>query len=353
MKKILFILIFCFIAISNTAFSRSKIAVLFPSKPSDEPWKTHAELLKYEANRRNIDVMIFFANYKHETQYLNMERAIANLVQSIILVPVDYLKAGIIVDKASEAGRSVITYNQVPIKTRNISMHMAFDYNRIGKIKAEYILSRAPRGNYIIFMGSPTDYIAALSYEGAMNTIEPYARSGDIKIIASQAIIDGTYEEAISISRALLAQSGGEINGAILPNDKVAKGVIKAIEEKKYGTKCYIAGENVDIESAQRILLGKQDLSILLNSKVLAIQALEAAEYYAKGEFFPTRDYGRPFTVAGVGAIPTFYVEPEIVTKENLDKVLIESGIFKRRDIYTKDIEKQLINQQSVRKPVR
>lgn len=347
MKKLILLTLLFALIINPILMARIKVAALFPSTAKDEPWKSHAEYIRYEANRRNIDLTIFFADYSHDKQYKQVERAIADVVDSIILVPVDYLKAGVIVDRASMDGKKVVTYNQVPTKTRNISMHIAFDYNEIGVKKAQYMLKKAPKGNYIVFMGSPTDYISSISYDGTMRVLSPYIERGDITILANRAIMDGTYEEALSISTALLEQTGGEINAAILPNDYMAKGVIEAIDARiGENNNVQMAGEDVNIESARRIVTGKQDMSILLDTRMLAVQALEIAQYLGGTTFVPTRDRGRPFIVSGVGPIPTYYVDPTIITRENIDRALIESGLMRKKDVYTPEVMRILKNRE-------
>lgn len=346
MKKLVLYIIVCSLTINPILLARVKVAALFPSTSKDEPWKSHAEYIQYEANKRNIDLIIFFADWSHDKQYRQMERSLADLVDSVILVPADYLKAGVIVDRAAMEGKKVVTYNQAPTKTKNISMYIAFDYNEIGVKKAQYILKKAPKGNYIVFMGSPTDYISSISYEGTMKVLSPYIQRGDITILANRAIVDGTYEEALSISTALLEQTGGNIDAAILPNDYMAKGVIEALEARiGQNNSVQMVGEDVDIESARRIVTGKQDMSVLMDTRLLAIQSLEIAQYLGGTTYVQTRDRGRPFVIGGVGPIPTYYVDPIIITKENIDRALIESGLMRKKEVYTPEVLKTLKNQ--------
>lgn len=340
--NIIILLILSMLFSNDILNARTKVSVLFPGKKSDEPWKTHERYIKQESVRKNINLLIFYAEYSNEKQFRQMEISIATGVDVVILIAADHVKAGPMVDMASQKGIEVITYRTIPKRTRNISLHLDFDYSTIGKMKAKYLLDRKPSGNYMIFMGSPIDYIELASYNELMNTLDPYIDRGSITILSDRAIFDDSYDEAYSLSSVLFDQTGSEIDVIVLPNDTIAKAVINAMKNKKLSGKVYIAGENIDVESAQRIVLGKQDMSILLDDKLLALRAIELAEYLSNNQFIPIRDKGRPFVDSSAGTIPTFYVEPILITKENLDIEVISTGIMSRKEIYTSEVLKEL-----------
>ncbi len=340
LKRYIILLLLVF---AQSVWARNSITLLFPGKGNEEPWKTHEEYLRKEANKRNINLTIYHANYSHKKQYSQMERAAANFVDAVILVPVNYLKAGIIVDLAAQQDIKVITYGQIPMQTKNISMHVAFDYNRVGQIKAKYLIKNVPSGNYLIFSGSPTDYVSSISYKGLMNILNPYIGRGYITLLGDRSIIDGTYQEAFSLSSSIFAQGLGNIDAIVLPNDNIATAVIQALNQTAGNNKSTkIIGSDINAESAKRIILGTQSMSVLLDSKVLALQALDIANYLSNNQFVPVRDRGRPYTIEGVGNIPTYYVEPIAITKYNIDKDVIEPGIIKKREVYTRDVIKIL-----------
>ena len=340
--NIIILLIFSILFSNDILHARTKVSVLFPGKKTDEPWKTHEKYMKQEAVKKNINLLVFYAEYSNDKQSKQMSKSIAVSVDVVILVPANHTKAGPMVDMASQRGIKVITYGDIPKRTRNISIHLDFDYSTIGKLKAKYLLDRKPSGNYMIFMGSPIDYIELASYNELMKTLNPYIDRGSITILSDRVIFDDSYDEAYSLSSVLFNQTGSEIDVIVLPNDTIAKAVINAMGDKELAGKVYIAGENIDVESAQRIVLGEQDMSILLDDKLLALRAIELSQYLVSNQFIPTRDKGRPFVDSSAGVIPTYYVEPVLITKENLDIEVISTGIMSRKEVYTSDVLKEL-----------
>ncbi len=99
-KKIVIFILLLFS--SNILFARNSISVLLPGKRGEEVWKNQADYLTREANKRNINITIFYADNNNKKQYTQMGTAVANLVDAIVLYPVDYLQAGLIVDVAAQ-----------------------------------------------------------------------------------------------------------------------------------------------------------------------------------------------------------------------------------------------------------
>src|SRR5580700_10554412 len=84
---------------------------------------------------------------------------------------------------AKSANVKVISYDRL-VQYSDVDLYVSFDRLEIGKMQAEYLVKRAPRGNYVLIAGSPRDEGAKTQHDAQMNVLQPYIARGDIKVIA-------------------------------------------------------------------------------------------------------------------------------------------------------------------------
>ena len=98
-------------------------------------------------------------------------------------MPHDLDKAKDIVALAAEKKVPVISYDRL-IRDADVALYVSFDNVKVGRMQAEALLAAAPRGNYVLLGGSPTDNNAKLVREGQMEVLKPAIASGAVKIVA-------------------------------------------------------------------------------------------------------------------------------------------------------------------------
>jgi len=119
----------------------------------------------------------------------------------------------------------------------------------------------------------------------------------------------------------------GQIAGVVAANDGTGGGAIAAF--KAAGVKVPpITGNDAELAAAQRIVNGDQYNTISKPIKTVAEAAAEVAYAFATGK--------PPAAKTTLFNTPSELFTPTVVTKKNLEEVLVKNGPLKAADICTK-----------------
>ena len=93
-----------------------------------------------------------------------------------------------------------------------------------------------------------------------------------------------------------------------------------------------ITGMDAELAAIKRILAGTQDATIYMDLRELAYAAVDEAYNLAtKKKVNVNSELGND----GSNKINAFLINGKVVTRENINKVLIEPGHFTKEDIYS------------------
>ncbi len=123
-----------------------------------------------------------------------------------MVVPNNAKTAATIVDSAHKAGVPVMAYDRL-ILDSDVDLYVSFDPLKVGEQQADYLVKHAPKGNYVLIGGAPTDNNALLVRDGQMKVLKPYVDRGDIKIVADQWAKDWQPVEALKIMENALTRN--------------------------------------------------------------------------------------------------------------------------------------------------
>jgi D-xylose transport system substrate-binding protein len=222
-----------------------------------------------------------------------------------------------------------LSYDRL-IRNSDVNLYVSFDNVKVGETQARYLLDRAPKGNYVLIGGSPTDNNARLFRQGQMNVLQPAIDRGDIKIVADQWAREWLASEALKHTENALTQSGNNIAAVVASNDGTAGGAIRALEEQQLAGRVVVSGQDAELAAIQRIVGGTQVMTVYKPVQHLARQAAEAAVKLARRESVESKS-----TVNnGFKEIPSILLEPIIVDKNNVMETIVSDGYHKMEDIY-------------------
>jgi D-xylose transport system substrate-binding protein len=197
-------------------------------------------------------------------------------------------------------------------------------------MQAQYCLERAPKGNYVLVGGAPTDNNALLLREGQMKVLKPAVDRGDIKIISDQFAREWQASVALNITENALTQTNNDIVAVVASNDGTAGGVIQALEAQGLAGKVVVSGQDADLAALQRIAEGKQSMTVYKPIKPLAYSAVESAIKLARKEKLDAKA-----TVNnGKLDVPAILQEPVAVDKNNIISTVVKDGFQKLEDIF-------------------
>jgi D-xylose transport system substrate-binding protein len=284
------------------------------------------------AKAAGIDLRVAVADADMAQQASQVENLIAQGIKVLILAPADASAAASLADKAAAEGIKVISYDRLITNTKNVALYISFDNVKVGELQGQFITKAVPQGNYIIMSGAPTDNNAKLFKEGAMKYIQPLIDSGKIHVVADQAVENWLPANALNIVENALTASNNKVDAILAPNDGTAGGAIVALQAQGLAGKVVVTGQDSEAAAAKRILAGTQAMTIFKDTRLLGKAAIKDAIEFAKGNTPATNN-----TVNnGSFDVPSDLLTPYVVTKDNLDKMLIDSGYLTHEQVYGK-----------------
>jgi D-xylose transport system substrate-binding protein len=294
-----------------------------------ERWQRDRDLFVARAKELGAEVLVQSADGNDAVQVRQAENLLTQGVDVLVVVPHNGEIAASIVESAKRQQIPVLAYDRI-IRNSDVDFYISFDNFKVGQLQAQYLADRAPKGNYILIGGSPTDNNAHLVRDGQMSVLKPAADRGDIKIVGDQWAKDWSPNEALRHTENALTQARNQVVAVVASNDSTAGGAIQAIEEQKLAGKVLVSGQDADLAACQRIVGGSQSMTVYKPIAPLATRAAEIAVALAK--------HGTVESNAKVNNgskdVPSFLLVPVVVDKKNIMDTAVKDGFVKMEDVY-------------------
>jgi len=153
-----------------------------------------------------------------QKQISQIENLISRGVDVIVIVPFNATVLTNAIAEAKKAGIKVVSYDRL-ILNADIDAYISFDNEKVGEMQANGVLQAAPKGNYFLLGGAPTDNNAKVLREGQMKVLQPAIDKGDIKIVGQQWVKEWNPTEALSIVENALTRNNNKIDAIVASND--------------------------------------------------------------------------------------------------------------------------------------
>ncbi len=295
----------------------------------EERWQKDRDIFVKKAEELGAEVLVQAADGKDETQIKQAESLLTQGIDVLVIIPHNADVCSTIVDAAKRQNIPVISYDRL-IKNSEPDLYISFDNEKVGEMQAQYLVEKAPKGNYILIGGAQTDNNAKLLRQGQMKVLQPFIDRGDIKIVADQWAKDWMADEALKHTENALTMNNNDVAAVVASNDGTAGGAIQALKAQKLNGKVLVSGQDADLAALQRIVEGSQTMTVYKPVSQLAAKAAEAAVTLAKKEKLETKDRVNN----GKIDVQAILLEPISVDKTNLDDTIIKDGYQKREDVY-------------------
>lgn len=294
-----------------------------------ERWQHDRDAFVARAKELGAEVAVQSADGQDAVQVRQCENLLTGGIDVLVLVPHNGEVMASAVNAAKAQGVPVVSYDRL-VRNSDLDLYISFDNRRVGQMQAKYLLDRAPKGNYILIGGSPTDNNAHLVRDGQMDVLKPAIERGDIRIVADQWARDWLPSEALRHTENALTQANNKVAAVVTSNDSTAGGAIQALEEQRLAGKVLVSGQDADLSAAQRIAKGTQSMTVYKPIVPLATKAAEAAVALAKGQRVETGE-----TVSnGRKEVPAILLQPIVVDRSNLAATVVKDGFLKLEDVY-------------------
>ena len=164
----------------------------------EERWRRDHDLFVERVKELGGEAIVKAANRDAALQEQQARELLGQGVKALVIVASDTEKAASIVAAAAEKKVPVISYDRL-IRDADVALYVSFDNVKVGRMQAEYLLNQAPKGNYLLVGGSPTDNNAQLLRQGQMEMLKPAIAAGSVKIVGERLgreLVRGRCEEA-------------------------------------------------------------------------------------------------------------------------------------------------------------
>jgi D-xylose transport system substrate-binding protein len=294
----------------------------------EERWQRDKALFEQHCREAGAECEIQVANGDDAVQTKQCDNFLTKGVDVLIVAPHNGQIAASIVEAAHKQNVPVISYDRL-IRNSDVDLYVAHQVVKIGQMQAQYALDHAPKGNYVLIGGSQTDNNAILLVEGQMSVLQPAVDRGDIKIVTKQYAREWLASEALRITEDALTKNNNDIQAIVASNDGTAGGAISALPPQLIG-KVLVTGQDAALDAVQRIVEGKQTMTIYKPIQPLAFSAVDAAVKLARGEKVETKE-----TINnGKIDVPSILHQPQILDKNNVMQTVIKDGYHKLEDVY-------------------
>jgi D-xylose transport system substrate-binding protein len=308
---------------------KPKIGLLMDSL--DGRWPRDRDLFVERVKELDAEVLVEAAGFDDEKQLQQAESLLERGVQALVVVPHSAERAGRIVEAAAKRSVPVISYDRLILKA-DVALYFSYDNRRVGEQQAQQLRNRAPKGNYILLGGAPTDHNAKLVREGQMSALADGIKRGEIKIVADSWTPDWKAEAAMELTEAALKKARNQVVAVVASNDTTAGGAIKALEKAGLAGKVVVSGQDANLDAVQRIVAGTQTMTVYKPLRPLARGAASAAVQLAKKE----KVEGTTTIDNGLKPVQALLMTPIAVTKDLIDQIIISDRFHTREQVYGK-----------------
>ncbi len=315
--------------------SDTKYTVGFLMETYDlDRWKRDESFFSEKSRSVGVTVLRAVADGDQDRQNKQAETLLTQGVNALVVVPKNLNTAARIVTSAHEKNVPVLAYDRLIVGC-DLDMYITFDNEKVGYLQAEGVLQKVPEGNFILLGGAASDNNAKLLREGQLRAIKEHELKTNkkITILADPFLDDWDRDEARrKVGNLITKFNAGKkrIDAIIASNDATAGGVVAALQAEKMDRKIAVSGQDAELQACQRIVEGTQTVTVYKPVQLLAEVSAQVAYRLSKKERPEDIIKGLGYTVNyldnGFKKVPSIFLEPVFVTKENIAKTVIADG---------------------------
>jgi putative multiple sugar transport system substrate-binding protein len=329
-------------------------------------WQKDGANLKAAVEKRGFRAEVAYGDADQNQQNRQIQTFLTNKAKVLIVANINDGVAAAISDAARDKV-PVIAYDRLIMNSGDYDYYITFNNYKVGQFQGQGIetalnLKSATAGSpkYItLFAGSPTDNNAKFFFDGAMSVLNPYIKSGVLKVVGPypetsadsskfQQIATENWQAPIAKNRMenLLNADAREVvlDAVLAPNDTLARAIIEAcLADVKYagtsgGKLPVITGQDAEFASALSIKNGQQYMTVFKDTNKLAEAAVVLAEQIINGNANPSIPGAVLATgdLASIGntgkkTVKAYLLEPIIITKNNVN-VPADAGFYSQQE---------------------
>jgi putative multiple sugar transport system substrate-binding protein len=329
----------------SVAQSKPTVGIAMPTKSSAR-WIDDGNNMVKVLKERGYGTDLQYAEDDIPNQLSQVENMVTKGHKALVIAAIDGTTLSNVLANAKSSGITVIAYDRLIRDTPNVDYYATFDNFQVGVLQAQSIEQglglKDGKGpfNIELFGGSPDDNNAYFFYNGAMSVLKPYIDSGKLVVVSGQMGMDKVatlrWDGATAQARMdnLLSAFYGRkrVDAVLSPYDGLSIGIISSLKGVGYGSgdqpMPIVSGQDAEVPSIKAIVRGDQYSTIFKDTRDLARVTADMVDAALNGkqvQVNDTKTYDN-----GVKVVPSYLLKPVVVYKSNWEKVLVDSGYYKR-----------------------
>jgi D-xylose transport system substrate-binding protein len=300
-----------------------KIALLLPeSKTTRYEAHDHPEFeAAMKAACSDCELIYSNANQDASQQQSQMEAALTDGADVVVLDPVDSTSAAAMVQLAKQQDVPVVSYDRLILDSPDVNAYVSFDNVKVGQLQGDTLAKKlaedgSPNGPIVRINGAPTDNNAKLFGQGAASA---FSQAG-VQVAKEFDTPDWSPDQAqTEMDQAITALGKTGFKGVYAMNDGTAGGAIAAMSAAGVDPKTVpTTGQDAELEAVQRILTGDQFMTVYKATRPEATDAAKIAVALAQDKPIPTTGLLGQQTKTNNGStdVPSDLLTPIAVTKD-------------------------------------
>lgn len=338
------------IALGGTALAQSKatVGIAMPTKSSAR-WIADGDNIVKVLKERGYNTDLQYADDDIPNQLSQIENMVTKGAKVLVIASIDGTTLSDVLKQAKSQGITVVAYDRLIRNTPNVDYYATFDNFQVGVLQAQSLVkglgipeNKGPF-NIELFGGSPDDNNAYFFFNGAMSVLKPLMDQGVLKVASGQMSMDKVstlrWDPATAQARMdnLLSAfyTNKRVDGVLSPYDGLSIGILSSLKGVGYGSgnmkMPIVTGQDAEVPSVKSILAGEQYSTIFKDTRDLAKVTADMVDAALSGktvEVNDTKTYEN-----GVKTVPSYLLKPVVVDKSNWERVLVESGYYKKSQI--------------------
>ena len=332
-------------AVTASVQDKATVGIAMPTKSSAR-WIDDGNNMVKVLKERGYNTDLQYAEDDIPNQLSQVENMVTKGAKALVIAAIDGTTLSDVLKQAKAKGIIVIAYDRLIRGTPNVDYYATFDNFQVGVLQAQSIEQglglKEGKGpfNIELFGGSPDDNNAYFFYNGAMSVLKPYIDSGKLVVASGQMGMDKVatlrWDGATAQARMdnlLSAYYGNKkVNAVLSPYDGLSIGIISSLKGVGYGSAGQpmpvISGQDAEVPSIKAMLRGDQYSTIFKDTRDLAKVTADMVDAALAGKQVTVND--TKTYENGVKTVPSYLLKPVVVYKDNWEKLLVDSGYYKK-----------------------
>ena len=314
------------VLMSANAFAADLTVGVSWSNFQEERWKTDEAAIKSALDAAGAEYISADAQSSPSKQLSDIESLIARGADAIIVLAQDSSSIGPAVTKALNEGIPVVGYDRL-IEDSD-AYYITFNNKEVGRLQAEAVFAKQPKGNYVFIKGAPTDPNANILHEGQLEVLQDAIDSGDIKVVGEAYTESWQPAIAQRNMEQFLTAADNKVDAVVASNDGTAGGAVAALSAQGMQG-IPVSGQDGDHAALNRVAQGTQTVSVWKDARLLGKRAAEIAVELAKGTTLDavegTQDWESPNGVV----MKSYFLDPVAITQDKLNLVIDAGWVSK------------------------